>query len=126
MWTQVSCSLLEQAALCPHSLSVQYPCIFQKATRPVGTSHNKDRLHQTTPAVTGTHRSIIIYYELLRWGYPTSSCHSQASIGASSCQYLMLHKRFLKTSLLPSWRKSKETAREESVIIIISCTKNSK
>ena len=40
-----------------HSLSMQYPYIFQKATRPVGTSPNKDRLHQTTPAVTGTHRS---------------------------------------------------------------------
>ena len=39
------------------------PLHFLKATRPVGTSPNKDRLHQATPAVTGTHRSD---YNLLR------------------------------------------------------------
>ena len=41
--------------LCPHSLSLRYPNIYQRTTWPVSTSPNKDCLHQTTPA--GTHRS---------------------------------------------------------------------
>ena len=28
---------LEQAALCPHSLSLRYPSIFHRTIRPVGT-----------------------------------------------------------------------------------------